>query len=215
MGVRGGQNPHELVPIRCLLGDALEDGGTDIGEFDDLEPFDVRVLHPGRTLLEKLVLIHGLAQALGGDPSLRPDARSGRHFYDIFQLLADDRVLELLADRPQVEQVIASIEEFTREYFGGSEGVEVRPLDGFASISGFDIDSDVSTRLQSAYEATMPELYFGTEPLPSWMGSVGVLKTRARCFEPVPGHRNERDATDYGPLRGSTWPRDQDCCKGL
>lgn len=170
MGVRGGQNPHELVPIRCLLGDALEDGGTDIGEFDDLEPFDVRVLHPGRTLLEKLVLIHGLAQALGGDPSLRPDARSGRHFYDIFQLLADDRVLELLADRPQVEQVIASIEEFTREYFGGSEGVEVRPLDGFASISGFDIDSDVSTRLQSAYEATMPELYFGTEPLPSWDG---------------------------------------------
>ena len=64
MGVRGGPHPHERVPINSLLGDALATRGTDLSEFADLEPFEVLVLHPGRTLLEKLVHIHELAQEL-------------------------------------------------------------------------------------------------------------------------------------------------------
>ena len=56
------------------------------------------MLHPGRILPEKLVHIHALAQQLGTDAPRPADARSGRHFYDVFQLLGDDRVLYLLAD---------------------------------------------------------------------------------------------------------------------
>lgn len=63
MGVKGGRHPHERVGISCLLGDDLEAAGTDLSEFTDLEPFEVVVLHPGRTLLEKLVHIHAMAQA--------------------------------------------------------------------------------------------------------------------------------------------------------
>jgi Nucleotidyl transferase AbiEii toxin, Type IV TA system len=54
MGIRGGQDPHEPAAISCLLGDSPETAGTNLSEFTDLEPFDVVVLHPGRTLLEKL-----------------------------------------------------------------------------------------------------------------------------------------------------------------
>lgn len=168
MGVRGGQHPHELIPLSCLLGDALETAGTDLSDFSDLGPFEVLVLHPGRTLLEKLVHIHRLAQALAADPSRQPDPRSGRHFYDVFRLLGDGRVLDLLADREQVEQVINSVEEIDTTHFGGNDDKELRPAGGFAASPAFDLNTDVSQRLRAAYETTMPELYFGADSLPTW-----------------------------------------------
>jgi len=167
MGVRGGPHPYALVPISSLLGDVLEAAGTDLDELGDLEPFEVAVLHPGRTLLEKLVLIHALAQQLSPDADASIDRRSGRHFYDVYQLLGDRRVLDLLADRDQTEQVMRSVEEINRAFFGG-DGIEVRPAGGFAMCPAFEPTSDISTRLRAAYESTMPELYFGAGPLPSW-----------------------------------------------
>jgi hypothetical protein len=71
-------HPHESVATSCLLGDVLAAAGTDLREFTDLEPLEVAVLHPGRTLLEKLVHIHAVAQELAGDAARQPDRRSGR-----------------------------------------------------------------------------------------------------------------------------------------
>lgn len=164
----GGPHPHERVPITCLLGDALNTAGTDLSEFPDLEPFEVVVLHPGRTLFEKLDHIHSVARALDHDASRVPNRRIGRHFYDVFQLLGDRRVFDLLADRDQVEAILASIGEIARTHFGGSDENAVRPDGGFAASPAFDLDSDVSLRLRAAYDTTMPELYFGTDPLPTW-----------------------------------------------
>jgi hypothetical protein len=174
MGVRGGPHPHERVPITCLLGDALNAAGTDLSEFPDLEPFEVVVLHPGRTLFEKLDHVHSVAQALDHDASLVPDPRIGRHFYDVFQLLGDRRVLHLLADHDQVEAILASIGEIARAHFDASDENAVRPDGGFAASPAFDLDSGVSLRLRAAYDTTMPELYFGTDPLPTW----GAICTR-------------------------------------
>lgn len=168
MGVRGGQHPHESIPIGCLLGDVLAAEGAALSEFDDLEPFEVVVLHPGRTLLEKLVHVHAAAQRLAAEPSRRPDPRSGRHFYDIFRLLGDERVLEFLADRDQVGHIMDNIEDITRRYFSGGENTELRPAGGFADCPAFDVATDVSQRLQAAYGATMSELYFGVSLLPTW-----------------------------------------------
>jgi hypothetical protein len=168
MGVRGGQDPHEPVTISCLLGGVLETAGTSLSEFADLEPFEVNVLHPGRTLLEKLILIHALTQQPETSAARRAEARSGRHFYDIYQLLDDDRVLDLLADRDQMMQVIASVQEIDRTYFGRSNDTAPRPQDGFAASPAFDPGRDVSQRLRVGYEATMPQLYFGDGTLPTW-----------------------------------------------
>ncbi|MGH9032400.1 MAG: nucleotidyl transferase AbiEii/AbiGii toxin family protein, partial [Acidimicrobiia bacterium] len=123
MGVRGGAHPHERVAIGSLLGDALGTAGTDLGEHDDLAPFEIPVLHPARTLLEKLVHIHELALRLTAGADLRPEPRSGRHFYDVHELLGDAHVLGLLADREQTLDVIGSIDEITQRFFGGTEGV--------------------------------------------------------------------------------------------
>jgi hypothetical protein len=167
MGVRGGPNPHEQVPIGSLLGDVLEAAGADLDKYDDLRPFEVAVLHPGRTLLEKLYGIHGLARQLVAN-TLDTDKlrRNGRHFYDIYQLLGHAYVLELLADRTQVEEIMASIEETSKEEFNATG--ELRPEGGFAASPAFARSSNVSRQMQSAYEAIMPALHFGTEPLPTW-----------------------------------------------
>ena len=95
------------------------------------------------------------------------DRRSGRHFYDIHQLLGNSRVLDLLADREETNQVLRSIEEINRAFFGGAE-VDVRPPSGFALCPAFDPTSEVSATFRAAYESTMPELYFGRTPLPAW-----------------------------------------------
>jgi hypothetical protein len=167
MGIRGGPNPHERVPIGSLLGDTLEAAGTDLSQSDDLQPFEVAVLHPGRTLLEKMYGIHDLARQLTTN-ALDADKlrRNGRHFYDVYQLLGHTHVLELLADRTQAEQIMASIEETSQEAFKATG--ELRPDGGFAASPAFDRSSDVSRQMQDAYEAIMPALYFGTEPLPTW-----------------------------------------------
>ncbi len=167
MGVRGGPHPHARVPISSLLGDVLEAAGTALGEFEDLTPFEVAVLHPGRTLLEKLVLIHSLAQQFAAGTAGSIDRRSGRHFYDVYELLGDQQVLDLLADRDQTEQVMGSIAEINQAFFA-ADGVEIRPHGGFATCPAFDPASDISTQLRDAYETTMPELYFGAGPLPTW-----------------------------------------------
>lgn len=167
MGVRGGSHPHALVPISCLLGNVVQAAGTDLGEFEDLEPFEVAVLHPGRTLLDKLVLIHALTSQLATGTGGSIDQRSGRHFYDVYQLLGDRQVLDLLTDRDQTEQVMRSVEAISRTFFGG-DGIEVRPPGGFGTCPAFDPTSDVSTQLRAAYESTMPQLYFGAGPLPTW-----------------------------------------------
>ena len=168
MGVRGGSHPHEPVAIGSLLGDVLRDAGTAPDGYEDLVPFEVQVLHPARTLLEKLVHIHGLAVELGADDNRQTPPRSGRHFYDVHQLLGDDRVVALLQDRDQVGEVIASIDEITQRFFGGDDGVSVRPEDGFATSPAFDPATSISDRLRATYETTMPELYFGHDPLPTW-----------------------------------------------
>lgn len=168
MGVRGGSHPHKAAALGSLLGDALRNAGTEIEQFEDLAPFEVQVLHPARTLLEKLVHVHGLALELAADEGQQAPPRSGRHFYDVHQLLGDGRVLDLLEDREQVLGVIASIDEITQKFFGGTEGESTRPEDGFASSPAFDLTTSTSARLRAAYEATMPELYFGTDPLPTW-----------------------------------------------
>jgi hypothetical protein len=67
-----------------------------------------------------------------------------------------------------VGDVIASIDEITQRFFGGDEGVSVRPADGFATSPAFDPATSISARLRATYDTTMPELYFGNDPLPTW-----------------------------------------------
>jgi hypothetical protein len=137
MGIRGGEEPHMELPAGCLLADILMQAGEDISSYDDLQPVVVPVLHPGRTLLEKLAVVH---TKLGMNPSEAECRQYGRHYYDIYQLLGDRQVIEFLNDRALVDQVIASVQKITNKEFRkpGEPEIVVRPESGWSSSPAFD-----------------------------------------------------------------------------
>ena len=168
MGIRGGIHPHETRPVGSLLGDQLAASGFPTDDFDDLRPVPMPVLHPVRTLLEKLVHVEGLATTLAEHSELAVPGRTGRHFYDIYQLLGSQLVTDRLADRVEFDTVVADITEVSARWFSGTGTPEGRPPAGFASCRAFQPDDEISRRFSSSYEATMDELHFGTDPLPRW-----------------------------------------------
>jgi hypothetical protein len=181
MGVRGGPHPSEEVEVTCLLGDALLDSGTDLDEFADLSHFTVAVLHPGRTLIEKLALVHGLAQRLADDPLAELDDRTGRHFYDIYQLLGDNRVVALLTDQAEFDSILLDAEEITRANFADDDS-EIRPVEGFATSQAFALDGAVPIRLRTAFETSMPIMYFGASELPTWEQICGRVAEKSELL---------------------------------
>jgi hypothetical protein len=156
MGIRGGEEPHQELPAGCLLSDILVQAGEDISSYDDLQPVVVPVLHPGRTLLEKLAVVH---TKLGMNPSEAECKQYGRHYYDIHQLLGDGQVIEFLNDRERVDQVIAGVQEVTNSEFRkrGEPEIIVRPESGWPSSPAFD---ESNNRLADGYSSAMDILSF-------------------------------------------------------
>jgi len=133
-GYGDGHEPAEMVTIRTLIGDLP---GINEADYQDLIPFDVRVLHPLRTLVEKLSALHNYASNyLAGAPS---DDRFGRHFHDVSALLSDSRVREALGNRPRFARIVAEVERISEERFGGASA---RPSGGFADSPAFSPTSE-------------------------------------------------------------------------
>lgn len=164
MGIRGGPDPHQPTAMRSLLGDALAKAGAD--DYDDLRPVEVETLHPGRTLLEKLYVVHQIALRLETDPSSSTGlARQVRHFYDVHQLLGMIEATDLLHDHDVAEQIRSSIERVCREQFKMTG--ELRPEAGFAASPAFDPESAAFRQLKRAYGPGLAELHYG-RTLPAW-----------------------------------------------
>jgi len=101
LGFAGGARPHATVPITSLLVDAFDAVGRDTTAYEDLSPCNVPVLHPGRTLIEKLSLLHSRvaeAEQIG-----RPDTPRlwARHYYDVHCLLNHALARELCSERDE------------------------------------------------------------------------------------------------------------------
>lgn len=189
MGIRGEEHPWETMPAGCLLADVLRESGQDISDYEDLQPVDVPVLQAGRTLLEKLAVVH---TRLGSDATADDCAKYGRHYLDIYQLLADARVLSMLDDRDEVELVIASVQSITNEYFrprqdtiaeGDSSAelpdVEIRPQGGWARSPAFDA---ANGRLAAGYAVSMGRLYLGKDDPPQFAEICARVQTVAHLL---------------------------------
>lgn len=166
IGVLGGVEPHGMRPIGTLLGDILrEERGVDVSTFDDLAQFEVPVLHPGRTLVEKLLLVHtAVTRSVTDAPSLLR-YRASRHYYDIHCLLGHEESCEMLADRQQFEVILADAAAISTMHFGG---VEPRPEGGFATSRAFHAGDALHAAIVAQYVDTMDAYYFGSGPYPSF-----------------------------------------------
>lgn len=158
LGQSGGPNPSLDGTVESLLARALH--GAVRGDWADLRPFPVTILHPGRTLLEKLLRVNNFVV----DPARRDTPhglpRIGRQFYDIWALLHEPSVAELLADKAQVGAILQSIFEVS-EQFSPDQPV---PSGGFSASDAFSSDGEFAAELRRQHDIAMRDLYYGSDP---------------------------------------------------
>jgi hypothetical protein len=161
-GYAGGEWPAEMVTLCPLLCEPL---GIGPGEFDDTDPFDVRALHPARTLVEKLSLLHHVATRFAED-AVPSDDRFGRHYYDIYKLLDDSAVRKALEDRPQFARILDDMQVVSARHYGGWTD---RPEEGYAASLAFSAErgSELRHWLEDRYgdaAGLMPASVSGSWP---------------------------------------------------
>ncbi|RIJ77859.1 hypothetical protein D1871_04950 [Nakamurella silvestris] len=91
MGSRGGTDPHTRHRVRSMVANyAINELGESDDTWEEFAEFEVNVLNPERTLLEKSALLHDIAVNACNDPQSASAARMrtcGRHYYDVAALV--------------------------------------------------------------------------------------------------------------------------------
>ena len=158
MGRRGGSFPRERRTLQSMIARYVTEGGAaGIDEYEEFASFEIDVLAPERTLVEKLALLH----RLGVNDEGRDLPRNGRHLYDVYRLLSDDTIAEKLrCDSGIVARLAADADAQSLKW---NLPFEPRPTNGFSSSPAFDPESAASGFLREGFEAAGPLIY-GTVP---------------------------------------------------
>lgn len=180
LGQSGGPNPHAPHPVTSLLARELTESGFDTTAWDDLASFDVPILHPGRTLLEKLLRANNFAASPDATEAPHGWPRIGRQLYDIYALLHDPSVRELLADKPLIAEILTSAREVSAAF--GKPDLPL-PEGGFAASAAFDPASPLADRLRVEHDAAMRDLYYGTDEPPSFGEVLAQIRTDAALLD--------------------------------
>jgi hypothetical protein len=175
LGYSGGPAPTETRMLTPLVAEALADVGVETSAHPDLRPFGVRCLHPGRTLIEKLMIVNSRI----GPSTTRDEivaARLARHLYDVHELLGEERVLALLDDRSMFDEIVAENLAVSQAF----EGDAPRPAGGFAEAYAFNASGSHRDELRRAYTEGIDALYYGPlDELPSWEAIEDRVRARA------------------------------------
>lgn len=134
LGSRGGTYPAGPHRYRSMVADyAITDLGEPEDTWEEFAHFEVLVLAPERTLLEKIAAVH--------DAAVRNDTvtllKHGRHFYDIDRLLNTTRVTNALDEMGPAgfAELVDDINDHSAEAgFSWSP----RPEGGYADSPAFD-----------------------------------------------------------------------------
>ena len=164
LGQSGGRHPSEPVLVTSLLARQLHEAEFDVTAYDDLRPFEVRILHPGRTLLEKLLRVNNFSVDDGARVSEHGWPRIGRQFYDIWALLGDEKTLAFLVDQGPAGAVLADCYAISEMF----QGDRPPPVGGFGHCVAFDPAGPLAPRLREHHDTAMQNLYYGIEPGPTF-----------------------------------------------
>ncbi|WP_204807450.1 nucleotidyl transferase AbiEii/AbiGii toxin family protein [Mycobacterium riyadhense] len=159
LGQTGRPKPALQAQVESLLYRELR--ATDLvgGQWDDLRPFDVTILHPGRTLIEKLLRVNNFVVDPTKRTTLHELPRIGRQFYDIWALLGDASVTTLLADTVMVSDILTSVFEVSQA-FGGDHPI---PDGGFAASEAFNPSGEFAKDLRREHNTAMDTFHYGSE----------------------------------------------------
>lgn len=160
-GVQSGTFPIEVVPITSLVAQFLQQQGAgDMAE--DLEGFDMTLLHYRRTFVEKMFAIHGKVVRLIQDGV--PLGRDARHYPDLWKLAGEHEVKAMLAS-PEYREIRQDYDAKSREFFPKS----YRPPDrlSFAASPALFPEGSLRDHLAAEYREQC-ELLFSSGDFPSF-----------------------------------------------
>jgi Nucleotidyl transferase AbiEii toxin, Type IV TA system len=154
-GIQSGSFPTSEEPITSLLAQYLRE--ADAEEFlslDDIEGFDMQLLHFRRTFVEKLFALHGKVERLLAED--HPLGRDARHYSDL-HVLADQHEVRSMLASPEFEQIRLDYDERSREFF--PRAYRPPPNLSFKDSPALFPDADLRARLEAEYEAECSLLF--------------------------------------------------------
>lgn len=152
--------PNAEVDVTSLLAAALSAAG-DISTWDDLQPFTVRCLHPGRTTIEKFTIFSEITEDTLDEVEAR---RIARHLYDVHQLLVHNEVMVVLSDHDEKLRIFEEHRELSIEFKQNLQ----RPSGGFHELYVFNATDAHNALIAAAIQATLDVYLFGSATAPTW-----------------------------------------------
>jgi len=148
-GVRSFREPFAIIPLQSILTEVFPNPAYPEASFD------VVVVEPRKTLLEKLFLLHEKFHiAEQGSINLE---RQSRHPYDIVSLLATPAAQEVLEDRPFYDRLLAHRKHYSRLAGIDYEQLEPRGLRFVPSI-------ETVKAFRADYEDMQRSMIYGNSP---------------------------------------------------
>ena len=173
-GVRGGMHPQTRRTVAPLARRILK--ARDIAaDYDDLDPFPVDLLHPVRTLFEKLEAVAAASERLGSTKGGSLRTRDGKHLYDVYRLLQEPTVLDFLKDNQQRRELIDDVQTTSERWFGVTSG---RPSAGYAACAAFG-GGDVGAEFARVHNNVLGTYVWRNAEHPSWKEVVQRVQQNA------------------------------------
>lgn len=156
MGIRGGSHPTEVRRLQSILAVALAETGI---EDESTAPFEMTVLDPRRTLVEKLFAIHCACELWieGRTTALQ---RQVRHLSDIYFLLGDPEIAEFVGGT-DYKALIPEIDDFGRTYFPRDHRTPAKM--SFSESRSLSPDSELRAAIDAEYRRSK-FLFYGPFP---------------------------------------------------
>ena len=174
IGIQSGTYPTVEQPIQSILAAVLmERGIKDLGA--DCESFPMQLLHYKRTAMEKMFALHHKVQDKGGEIGTY-----ARHYYDIYQLLQQNDVQEMLRNQEFIE-ICQDYRALTNEYFPNQVLPEHMNLGHSPALYP---SNDLAKILKVAYEAQCRALCYG--PFPGFTDVLTEFEAIRESFVNVP-----------------------------
>lgn len=150
LGSRGGAQPASQHPYRSLVAEHAFTLRDDENTWEEFTPFSVWVLAPERTLLEKVAAVHDAATRIDTENLLK----HGRHFYDIYRLLQDDRVHDALQGLG-ADGIAALVDDINAHSEAAGFSWSPRPEGGYASSPAFDPEHSAAETIATGYRGAL------------------------------------------------------------
>ena len=159
-GTASGREPTAMVELRSFLGQFLAETGVSLGTEDE-GGFTLRLLHFRRTFVEKMFAIHAKVELFKRDQ--RPIGSYARHYYDLFQLAAQQEVRDMLQSA-EYAAIKADYDQISRANFPKSyfhpEGMS------FTRSDALFPPPELAAIIGPEYERQCKALCYG--PFPTW-----------------------------------------------